>query len=216
MTGERSSCPSLHGGLAILALALGGLAVFAEPRPGPIVTVDTAELALDATHRSDSVAPPELADWILEGRADFRVIDTRSEAAYAEYHVPLAEHLPLPSLSRNVLARNEPVVLYGADEMRSAQAWLLLRARGHKAVYWLEGGLDGWKREVLYPQLPDDPAPGEREQVARAREVSLHFGGQPRGGSAAEGDLSMAALPEAPAAPVAVATPKKKKKKGGC
>jgi rhodanese-related sulfurtransferase len=215
VTEERNRRPGLHARLAILALALAGLGVFAEPRPGPIVAVDTAELALDAASQVDSVAPPELADWILERRADFRLIDTRSEADYAEYHVPLAEHVPLPALSGDVLARNERIVLYGADEMRSAQAWLLLRARGHKAVYWLEGGLDGWKREVLFPQLPEEPAPGERERVARAREVSLHFGGQPRGGGASDADLSAAPMPEPPAASAAVSTPKKKKK-GGC
>jgi len=216
MNDERPIHRRLHFRLAVVALALAGLALFAEPHPGSLVAVDTAALALDAAREGDSVAPSELADWILQERADFRLIDTRSDAAYAEYHVPLAENVPLPALSGDALARNERIVLYGTDEMRSAQAWLLLRARSHKAVYWLEGGLDGWKRDVLFPQLPEDPAPHEQERVARAREVSLHFGGQPRGGSAAGGDLSLAALPGAPVAPVAVAAPKKQKKKGGC
>lgn len=215
MSEARRGRLGLHGRLAILALALAGLGLFARPQPGRVVGIDTTALALDATHESDSLAPAELADWIIEGRADFRLIDARDAAAYAGYHVPLAENLPLTALTGDALLRNETVVLYAADEMRTAQAWLLLKARGQKAVYWLEGGLEGWKDEVLFPRLPDEPAAGERDRVARAREVSLRFGGKPRGGDAADEDLAAAALPEAPPAPPPAAA-RPKKKKGGC
>jgi len=201
---------TLKGKLALAAVALGFLALFGNPYRGETVTVATQDLAWNL-QQADRLSAPELADRLISGRTDHRILDLRSAEAYAEYHVPGAESAPVGELADYPLYRNETVVLYGDDAVGTAQAWLLLQARGFHGTVLLDGGLDAWKQQVLFPALPEGSAP---DAVARAKAVAEHFGGQARVGGAAVGDAAFE-LPkvEAPAA-VAPAARKLKRKEG--
>jgi rhodanese-related sulfurtransferase len=211
---------SLNGRLAAIAFVLGFVAIFAgSPYKGAVATVNTKELSITMATGADQVSATTLADWIIQGKADFRVVDLRPAAAYAEYHVPAAENVPVAGLAQSSLQRNEKVILYAEDAARAAQAWMLLRAKGYKGVYMLRGGLEAWKDSVLFPRVAANPTPAQVVEFARAREVSKFFGGTPQ---AAAGDstgtqpivMPKLTMPSSPVAGPAGAT--KKKKKEGC
>ncbi len=209
---------TLNRKLAILAVALGTIALFAQPHRGPFVKLDARELALVVEEEVDHVKAADLAAWIIEGRADYRLLDLRTEQEYSAYHIPTAENVPLTGLADYPLQRNEKIVLYSEGGIHSAQAWMLLRAQGYEAVYMVLGGLEAWQDEVLFPSLPAEAAPEAQAQFERTAQVAKFFGGEPRlaGGAAAAAavDLPKLAAPPpvaGPAAPVA-----KKKKKEGC
>lgn len=205
---------SLEGRLALAAICLGFLALFGDPYRGETVKLPTRDLAW-STQQAERVTAPELAERLLSGRTDTRILDLRSAAAYAEYHVPGAENAPLAELGAGIgdypLDRSETVVLYGDDALATAQAWLLLQARGFRGSVLLDGGLDAWKTQVLFPALPEGAAP---DRIARAKAVAEHFGGRLQVGGAAVGDavIEMPAV-EAPAA-VAPAARQPKRKEG--
>lgn len=211
--------------LAAAALALGLLATLGRPAQGHKVTLDTQELATIVESKVDHVTARELADWIVQGKADWRLIDLRDEAAFAAYHIPGAENVPLTQLPDAGLGRNEKIVLYSDGGIHSAQAWLLLRAQEYTGVYMLFGGLDAWKDDVLFPTALANPTPEQAADFAKASELAKHFGGQPRAASAegaAAPELAIVATPQA-AAPAAAATGAAKKpggakkaKKEGC
>lgn len=203
--------------LAATAFVLGALAVAGDPYGGGAVRVDSRELARVVQGEIDHVSAPELADWLLSGRNDFRLLDLRDEDAYAAYHLPGAELVPLISLEDYPLYRNEPIVLYSDGGIHAAQGWFLLRARGYSGARILLGGLEGWKDEVLFPVLPEPTAPEAAEAVARLTAVSKAFGGKPRGAGAVEEEaleLPDVEMPAAPAAPPPSAA--RAKKKEGC
>ena len=209
---------SLNGRLAAIAFVLGFVALFAgSPYTGAGATVNTKELSIAMATGADQVGVTTLADWIIQGKADFRVVDVRPEAAYAEYHLPPAENIPVAGLAQSSLQRNEKVIVYAEDGARAAQAWMLLRAKGYKGVYILRGGLEAWKDSVLFPRIPENPTPAQVVEFARAREVSKFFGGTPQAGDAAEAQavvMPKLAMPSSPATGAAGVT--KKKKKEGC
>ena len=209
---------TLNQKLGVLALALGAVALFAQPQRGPFVKLDARELALVVEQEVDHVKPAELAAWIVEGRADYRLIDLRTADEFAAYHIPTAENAQLPALTEYPLLRNEKIVLYSEGGIHSAQAWLLLRAQGYEGVYTVLGGLDGWKDEVLFPVLPVDAGPRDRAQFERAAALAQFFGGQPRADGAAAAEAPVTALPKltAPVAtgPAVPAAPRRKKKEG--
>jgi hypothetical protein len=210
---------TLNQKLAAVALALGALALFSQPHRGPFVKLDTRELSLVVEQEVDHVTAPELAAWIIEGRADYRLLDLRAAQDYAAYHIPTAENVPLSGLPDYPLLRNEKIVLYSEGGIHSAQAWMLLRAQGYDAVYMVLGGLDGWKDEVLFPSLPASAGAQERAQFERAAQVAQFFGGQPRTAGEGAAATPAVALPQltAPPATPGPATPvAKKKKKEGC
>ncbi len=210
---------SLNGRLALAAFALGILALFAgSPYQGADAMVNTKELALIVEKGADKVSVDTLAGWIIQGKSDYRLVDLRGAKDFAAYHIPPAENIPLTSLERSSLQHNEKVLVYADDEVQAAQAWMLLRTRGFKGVYVLDGGLGAWKERILFPGVSKDATPAQLAEYARAREVSRFFGGTPQG---AAGDASLTSKPglptlalPAPATSRPAGAPKKKKKEG--
>ncbi|NJD32597.1 MAG: hypothetical protein FIB04_12020 [Gammaproteobacteria bacterium] len=219
---------TLNQKLGALALALGAVALLSQPHKGPYVKLDARELAMIVDKEVDHVKPAELAAWIIEGRSDYRLLDLRSEAAYAQYHIPTAENVPLAGLADFAVSPGEKIVLYSEGGIHAAQAWMLMRARGHANVYTVLLGLDGWKDDVLFPVLPADASPQERARFEKTAAVAKFFGGQARVGSEAAagaepGLPAMAApapsempklAPPVPGKAPAPMTPRKKKE--GC
>jgi rhodanese-related sulfurtransferase len=202
--------------LAAVALTLGGLALVGSPSPGGAVTLDTEELAHIVESEVDHVTAEELAEWVIEGRVDYRLLDVRDPAAYAEYHIPTAESVTLRELHDYPLYKNEKIVLYSDGGIHSAQAWFLLRARGFSGAYILLGGLDLWMDDVLFPALPQDATEEEREAFARRQAVSRAFGGKPRT-DVDESEPAEIVLPKvAPAASSPVPQRRKRPNKEGC
>ena len=215
----------LSGRLALLLAILGvGALVIGNPTPGTRVTLDTQDLAAIVQAEVDHVEPEELADWLIAGRQDFRLIDLRDEADFAAYAIPGAERLAISDLAAAELPRNEKIVLYSEEGTHSAQAWMLLKAQKYPAVYMLVNGLEGWKEHVLYPVQPAaDAPPAEHAAFAKAAQVAAHFGGTPRAATAPGSAPALAALPTpaaptvaAPAAPSGAGRAPAKKKKEGC
>ncbi len=208
--------------LALVALVLGAGALFARPMAAGTVRVNAPELAAEL-QREAGIQPADLADRIIKGTTDFRLIDLRDEQAFASYHVPGAENVPLTALADSGIGHNEKIVLYSDDGTRSAQAWFVLAAQGFRSVSVLRGGLEGWKQGVLFPVLKQNPSPAEQVDNERRRQVSAHFGGAPRtggdgaivaGGSLPAMPTPKVEVPSLPAGASAGATAKKKKE--GC
>jgi rhodanese-related sulfurtransferase len=154
-----------------VALGLGAL-VIGTPRSGKIV-LDERELAAIVEGELDHVTPDELADWIVAGRQDFRLIDLRTAAEYAEYHIPQAANLAITALADADLARNEKIVLYSAEGIHSAQAWFLLKAKQFPAVYILLGGLKQWTEQVVFPAAPGRARAGRAHRLRGAAERAV-------------------------------------------
>lgn len=217
MRGFSLASLTLHQKLAALAVLLGAVAVLGNPYgDAGSVEINTQELAAMVQGEVDHVTAEELAEWIIAGRTDYRLLDLRDEADYAAYHIPTAEPVAITELADYPLYRNEKIVLYSGGGIHSAQAWFLLRARGFPGVYMLLGGLTAWKEDVLFPALPAGATPEQVADFQRREAVATFFGGSPRtaGGEEETLDVEMPQV-EMPAV-VPVARPAQKKRKEGC
>jgi rhodanese-related sulfurtransferase len=152
--------------LAVAAALLGILAVFAgTPRRQPSL-----------------ITPVELAEWIRDRKPELRIIDTRPEAEFDEYHLPRAERVvSLPSFKPE-----ETIVLVSGD------------AKGiDRDVYILRGGVRGWIDEVMNPTIAENASAEARAAFQRASVVSRYFGGVPRIVDKVDGKPSDAAAAKA-------------------
>lgn len=209
---------ALAAALAVLGF---GAAFAGDPYRGTVSSVDSRALAQEAARPEAQVRVEELADWIVQGRNDYVLIDVRPEADWNAYHLPTARHVPLASLGADVAARNETVVLHAADSLQAAQAWFVLRSAGFAGVRILEGGLEAWKARVLFPSAPEKPTPAQAREWERRVAISRHFGGTPQGGTgtaAAATPVPKPAMPSLPAIPAQAPSnaPKPKARKEGC
>lgn len=204
--------------LAALALLLGVVAIAATPTRGGRSTIDSREMAALMARSVDRVQPRALADWIIQGRADYRLIDLREAAAFAAgARIPSAENIPVSALPDAGLLPDEKILLVADDEAKAAQAWFLLTAQGYNGVAIVRGGLRGWEDDVLYPRV-DGMSAAERTAL---ESVSAHFGGTPRTGAAggvasAPPALVQAVAPPAPPAATGAKKAAPAKKREGC
>jgi rhodanese-related sulfurtransferase len=198
------------GGIVVLGVAA---ALAGNPYRGSSVRVSTQDLTQLVARDADHVTVDELADKLIQGGNELRILDLRAKDDFAKYHIPSAESVPVDSLASLSLRPDEPVLLYSGSDEHAAQAWVLLKSRGLKA-YELRGGLPEWQDRVLFPRLSENPA----EKLANDRRVAIanHFGGSPRGAvteGAPPAELKLPTPPPADA-PTDTGAPKKKKKEG--
>ena len=96
------------------------------------------------------IEPRTLIEWLQEDK-EFRLIDVRSMAEFAQGMIPRGEQLPLHllPLRADELDRDRDIVLYCRTGARSAQACMFLSQRGFDSVYNLRGGIIDWARRGL-------------------------------------------------------------------
>jgi rhodanese-related sulfurtransferase len=167
--------------LAFTAAALALLAAVAgSPYSANRGTIDVAVLARTIAREEEHVTALELAQWIRDRQPGLRVIDVRSASEFDAYHVPTAERVPLEEVVSTPFRGDETIVLYSEGGAHAAQAWVFLRALGHRRVFFLRGGLYEWLDDVINPTLPANATAERRSQFERAATLSRYFGGQPR------------------------------------
>ena len=201
--------------LALVAIILGLIAVFAgSPYAGWTITVNAKDIALTTVNNSDKVDVLELADWIIKGKSDYTLVDLRNEKEFSEYFIPTAYNIPLETLPQAGLLRNQKIIFYADDNLEAAQAWFILKSNDYKGVYILDGGMDKWKDEVLFPRLAVNANADEIAQFERRKEISKFFGGVPQTDSTkvTENKIKLP-TPEITSQPN-ITKPKKKKREG--
>ena len=146
---------ALRRWLAGSAALAGALAPFVRGPDRPArATIDVAALARLVADQYDHVSAVELAAWIRARRPGLRIVDVRSAAEFAAYHIPGAEHVPLDGLVAARFAPDDTIVLYSEAGVHGAQAWVFLRALGHRHVVFLRDGLHEWLDDVVAPEAP--------------------------------------------------------------
>jgi 3-mercaptopyruvate sulfurtransferase SseA len=129
--------------LASLALLLGLAAAFAgAPR-----AIDVDALAKQVANEEDHVTAIELAQWIKDRKPGLRVISVPPVSS----PLPGSEEIRLEALTKTPFGRDETIVLVSDGGAHAAQAWVFLRAVGHRNVFFLRGGVAEWNAEVLNP-----------------------------------------------------------------
>lgn len=180
------------------AVVLGLAAPFAgSPYTSARGHIDVDDIAHVIARGEDHITAVQLAVLIRNRHRGLRVIDVRGAAQFAEYAIPTAENIPLERLPRSSFAPHETIVLYSEGGAHAAQAWMMLRAMGHRSVYFISGGLLDWNDDVMAPVLASNATAQEREAFEIAAELSRYFGGDPQIGGAArdtelKGDASNA------------------------
>jgi hypothetical protein len=206
--------------LALSLAVIGLCAAFAgDPYRGHHATIATRDLEMRVGKGADLIEPVQLADWIIQDRNDFRLVDLRSQKDYIAYHIPTADNFPLASLAPDFAAHNEKIILYTNDGSEAAKASFLLEAQGFRSTYVLDGGLRNWQDSVLFP----GKSPGTSDTAFERRaEVAKFFGGAPQGSNTEASAVATPALPRVAPAPLPTAPPTgtstapPRKKKEGC
>jgi len=166
--------------MGILAIILGIFAAFiGNPSDATKTTVNIKEIALMAEKDANEINVNDIADWVIKGKMDYRLIDLREESEFNEYNIPTSENIRVHSLLNSDLKRNEKIILYSEDDLLASQAWFILKATNYKSVYIVDDGMEAWKEDVVLPTCKCDtnPTNEQKELHAKREEVAKFFGG---------------------------------------
>ena len=145
------------------------------------------DVARAIIHRQDQVGVDTLADWIIQGKQDFMLVDVRPQEAFAAGHIKTAQSMPLTYLVEREtisrLPRDRKLILYSNGNREAAQALVMLRLAGFD-TYALLGGYEFWTQHVLHPELPADAGDDEILKFHKQQAIACYFSGNYKGGAA--------------------------------
>lgn len=171
--------------LALLVFAVALFILPGSPQPGqtrtaagqPAGDLEAEQTLLaDIDAAADHIEPEDLADRLLRGEPDLMVVDVRSPAEYAAFHLRGAVNVPLGDLPAALAPRQNAglIVLYSNGMTHPAQARDALARLGFQNVTFLTDGLQGFVDRCLKPvSLRDEPL--RAEEAARVKAWRTFF-----------------------------------------
>jgi rhodanese-related sulfurtransferase len=172
----------------ILLSAMTAMLAACGRAPEPGDQVSFMDVAQAAARQEDRVSVEELAEWLIEERKDFVLIDVRSQDDYMQDKIHEARNMPLAELVRSdsiaTLPTDRKIVVYSNGSENAAKAATMLRLAGLDA-HLVTGGYNAWHERILNPDIPAEELDGENLQVSAQRSYACYFVGD-RGEGAAE------------------------------
>jgi len=181
----------------ILLTALAAtLAACGQP-PETGTRVSFMDVAQSAAREEDRVSVEQLAEWLIEERKDFVLIDVRSQDEFAKGKIHEARNLPLAELVTSetiaTLPADRKIVVYSNGSENAAKAATMLRLAGLDA-HLVTGGYNAWHDRILNPDIPAEELDGETLQVSAQRAYACYFVGE-RSGAAQRSDSNEPFVP---------------------
>jgi rhodanese-related sulfurtransferase len=156
------------------------------------------EVAQAAARDDDRVTVAELAEWLIEGREDFHLVDVRAAGDFEQGSIGGAENIPLAALvtaeTLATLPADRKIVVYSNGSENAAKAAVLLRLAGLNA-HLLAGGYNAWHARILNPDITAEEVDGESLQVSAQRAYACYFVGSREGDAAQRSDESGVFVP---------------------
>ena len=164
-------------------LTLIGISMLAacgnDEAPTGVNWSDLEQISQAASRAEDRVAVQQLAEWIVESKQDFTLVDIRDDKSYQDGHIDGAENIPMAMLVKPDSLKElsgKKVIVYSNGSENAAKAAVMLRLMGLDS-YLLSGGYNAWHQHVLNPDIPEQVADDEAPQVALQRAIACHFSG---------------------------------------
>ena len=162
--------------LAILAIAGGMTAAFTQH-------AEHNSLYPDWTFRKERVDGEKIryisashtANLLYRKDQNIIIFDARQWDAYERYHIPQALLYDSGMGSKSRI-KSGIIIVYGTEESESSQK-LISKLPGR--VYVLQGGMEAWYSEVLFPDF-DHNRIRNRDQLDHILRRSRFFGGEPQ------------------------------------
>jgi rhodanese-related sulfurtransferase len=138
------------------------------------------QVAQSVARQDDRVLVEDLAQWLIEGRKDYVLVDVRPAADYDKGHIDGAQNLVVTELvtpeKLQALPKDRKVIVYSQGSEVAGQAVVLLRLAGYDASLLL-GGYNFWAQQVLNPDISPTLADGEYPRVPEQQAIACYFVG---------------------------------------
>lgn len=93
---------------------------------------------------------------LIDSNRDVFILDVRTKEEHDEAHIKGANLIPIQELEANLnkIPKDKKVIVHCARGKRSARACEILKDKGLKELYNVEGGINQWKAEGYPVEKP--------------------------------------------------------------
>jgi len=162
----------------LVSLSAASIAACAQADKTEVSLLDVAHAA---ARQDDRVSVDDLANWLIEERGDFMLVDVRMPADFDKGNIQGADNIPIAQLVSPETLANLPtdrrVVVYSNGSENAAKATTMLRLSGIDA-HLLTGGYNAWHEKILNPDIPTEAFDGESLRASAQRAYSCYFVGE--------------------------------------
>ena len=130
-------------------------------------TVNDFELKQIGVHK--------LAEWIMQKKENMILIDLRTIEQFHKYHIPSNKTIHFSMIEEEQIT-GLTVIFYNNNEIDSFNL-NRIKAMNPAIIYALKGGIDNWRKFVLFPDLSYSSISDLESK--RLKQISNYFGGQP-------------------------------------
>jgi rhodanese-related sulfurtransferase/uncharacterized membrane protein YedE/YeeE len=170
--------PGVNGTLALSILMLATLMALAPKMHYPLRKLeDSITVAVVDYQPVQMIGAHKLAERLMENRGDDVVLDSRSKREYERYHLPTARNVQAITPDHQLAGTGNAIFVYGAKDKIPPELLQQLTRINPDSVYVLKGGMERWRRGVLFPDLSNTNL--EASELERVRLISRYFGGDP-------------------------------------
>lgn len=141
--------------------------------------ISDERLAAIAMAEVPLISPFEVARRIKNRDSTMLVIDLRSADLFDDLHLPGSENATVPELALADIPHNMELVLVADELLTTEKAGMLLRIKGHKLVFAIQNGMQGWVDHILGSKIPKSPNSVRKVLYDELVDLSRYFGGQP-------------------------------------
>lgn len=119
-----------------------------------------------------------LAEWIMDKRGDFYLVDTRDKNEFEKYHLPFAISSSDKEILKPSVDKKAVIIIYDNNSRYSTEKLKPLVKKRAQQNYVLLGGMNEWINKILFPDLRDINDLDE-EEIQKIYRTSTYFGGKP-------------------------------------
>jgi rhodanese-related sulfurtransferase len=86
---------------------------------------------------------------LIGKQQDVFLLDIRTKEEHKEVHIKDAHLIPVQELEQNIdkIPKDRKVIVYCGSGMRNSKACKILKEKGYKELYNVEGGIKKWRAE---------------------------------------------------------------------
>lgn len=164
--------------LAFVAIAISLFAaVVGSPYKISIQPVNTKESFEIAGESVEVIDVNMLAEWIMDKRNDFFLIDSRSNKKFQEYHLPFALNIQGVNFKDALAESEKSMIIYDENERYTVDKLEMLVKNRSNQVYILKGGVVEWMDRIIFPDVRGLTL--SKEEKDKIYKTSSYFGGKP-------------------------------------
>ena len=140
-----------------VAVMFAGMTLFMNAIPGVLIQKNIhAGEGNKKTQTEIKNISAKQASALIDNDKDVFILDVRTKDEYNEVHLKDAHLIPIQELEQNLnnIPRDKKVVVHCAAGKRSAKACEILKDKGLKALFNVEGGIRKWEAEGFPVEKP--------------------------------------------------------------